>query len=118
MIIDNKRAVTRVSAGIKSPVVFSGSINRKRLTVTIVNAPQSLISLLYFRSMCERRERKLIDTTKKALSQSVSFSLGRYVISYPRRSAMSERDLGNTRSKQRQSPSSAKKQLKDEKAAK
>jgi hypothetical protein len=31
---------------------------------------------------------------------------------------MSERDSGNTRSKQRQSPSSAKKQLKDEKAAK
>jgi len=28
LIIDNKRAVTRVSAGIKSPVVFSGCLSK------------------------------------------------------------------------------------------
>ena len=47
LIIDNKRAVTRVSAGIKSPVVFSGTINRKRLRITIVNGPQSLIRFTF-----------------------------------------------------------------------
>ena len=41
----------------------------------------------------------MIDITKLALSQSVSFSLGRSAIINPRRSAMSERDSGNIRSK-------------------
>ena len=56
-IIDNKRAVTRVAAGIKSPVVFSGSVYQKRLIFTNVNARQSLISLISFSSEREEREK-------------------------------------------------------------
>ena len=89
---DNKRAVTRVAAGIESPVVFSGSVYQKCLIFTDVKARQRLISLFSFR--CDREERKLIDIAIMALSQSVSFSLGRYTIIYPRRSAMSERASG------------------------
>ena len=53
---DNKRAVTRVAAGIESPVVFSGSVYQKRLIFTDVKARQSLISLFSFR--CDREERE------------------------------------------------------------
>ena len=53
---DNKRAVTRVAAGIESPVVFSGSVYQKRLIFTDVKARQRLISLFSFR--CDREERE------------------------------------------------------------
>jgi hypothetical protein len=55
-MIDNKRAVTRVAAGIKSPVVFSGSVYQKRLMITNVSTRQSLIILFFF--YCEREERE------------------------------------------------------------
>ena len=53
---DNKRAVTRVAAGIESPVVFSGSVYQKRLIFTDVKARQRFISLFSFR--CDREERE------------------------------------------------------------
>jgi hypothetical protein len=53
---DKKRAVTRVAAGIKSPVVFSGSVYQKRLMITNVSTRQSLIILFFF--YCEREERE------------------------------------------------------------
>ena len=56
---DKKRAVTRVAAGIESPVVFSGSVYQKRLICTNVKARQSLISLFSF--CCNREEREKID---------------------------------------------------------
>ena len=45
-----------LTAGIDSPVVFSGSVYQKRLICTNVNARQSLISLFSF--CCNREERK------------------------------------------------------------
>ena len=53
---DNKRAVTKVAAGIESPVVFSGSVYQKRLIFTNVKARQRLVSLFSFR--CDREERE------------------------------------------------------------
>jgi len=47
----------------------------------------------------------MIDITKLALSQSVSFSLGRSAIINPRRSAMSERASGEYQIKQKRSTS-------------
>ena len=52
---DKKRTVTKAAAGIKSPVVFSGSVYQKRLIVTNVNARQRLISLFF---ICREREDK------------------------------------------------------------
>ena len=54
---DKKRAVTRVAAGIESPVVFSGSVYQKRLICTNVKARQSLISLFSFRCNREKIDR-------------------------------------------------------------
>ena len=53
---DNKRAVTRVAAGIESPVVFSSSVYQKLLVFTNVKARQRIISLFSFH--CDREERE------------------------------------------------------------
>jgi hypothetical protein len=52
-------------------VVFSGTINRKRLTITIVNAPQSLISLFYFWCEKEEKENKKLVKMRKPTSQAI-----------------------------------------------